>query len=265
MTDQIKFKIKSSFEPAGDQPTAIKELTAAFKSGEKQQTLLGVTGSGKTFTMAHLIQNLGKKTLILAHNKTLAAQLYAEFKDFFPNNAIEYFVSYYDYYQPEAYVAGSDTFIEKDASINDEIDKLRHSATRSLLERDDVIVIASVSCIYGIGSPDEYKKQTCTLYVNDVIDRDVFLKELISMQFTRNDTDFVRGTFRVRGDLVEVFPSYEDSQVVRIEFFDDTVESLSIVDPLRGKVLHTLPKIKIYPKSHYVVSEQKMDNAIKTI
>jgi excinuclease ABC subunit B len=265
MTDQIKFKLESTFEPAGDQPTAIKELTSAFKSGEKHQTLLGVTGSGKTFTMAHVIKNLGKKTLILAHNKTLAAQLYAEFKDFFPNNAVEYFVSYYDYYQPEAYVAGSDTFIEKDASVNDEIDKLRHSATRSLLERDDVIVIASVSCIYGIGSPDEYKNQTCTLYVNDVIDRDVFLKELISMQFTRNDVDFVRGTFRVRGDLVEVFPSYEDSHVVRLEFFDDAIESISIVDPLRGKVLQVLAKVTIYPKSHYVVSEKKMENAIKTI
>ncbi|MBT7611273.1 MAG: excinuclease ABC subunit UvrB [Bacteriovoracaceae bacterium] len=259
------FKIVSPFRPAGDQPQAIKELVNAFKSGEKHQTLLGVTGSGKTFTMAHTIQQLGKRTLILAHNKTLAAQLYAEFKEFFPDNAVEYFVSYYDYYQPEAYVAGSDTFIEKDASINDEIDKLRHSATRSLHERDDVIVISSVSCIYGIGSPDEYKNQTCTLYVNDQLDRDKLLKELIAMQFTRNDTDFSRGTFRVRGDLVEVFPSYEDSQVVRIEFFDDVIESLSLVDPLRGKILHALPKTTIYPKSHYVVSEQKMDNAIVTI
>jgi excinuclease ABC subunit B len=265
MTEQIPFKIVSSFSPTGDQPAAINELVTAFKAGEKQQTLLGVTGSGKTFTMAHTIQQLGKKTLIMAHNKTLAAQLYAEFRDFFPDNAVEYFVSYYDYYQPEAYVAGSDTFIEKDASINDEIDKLRHSATRSLLERNDVIVIASVSCIYGIGAPDEYKKQTCALFVNDQIDRDIFLKELINMQFTRNDTDFVRGTFRVRGDLVEVFPSYEDSHVVRIEFFDDVIESLAIVDPLRGKVIQSLPRVTIYPKSHYVVSEQRMENAIKTI
>jgi excinuclease ABC subunit B len=265
MSDNIPFKISSPFDPAGDQPQAIEDLVKAFSAGEKHQTLLGVTGSGKTFTMAHTIQKLGKKTLILAHNKTLAAQLYAEFKEFFPNNAVEYFVSYYDYYQPEAYVAGSDTFIEKDASVNDEIDKLRHSATRSLIERDDVIVISSVSCIYGIGSPDEYSNQTCTLYVNDQKDRDELLKELISMQFTRNDTDFVRGTFRVRGDLVEVFPASEDSQVIRIEFFDDVIESLSIVDPLRGKILKTMPKVTVYPKSHYVVSEQKMDNAISTI
>lgn len=259
------FKIHSEFEPCGDQPAAIKALTENFKAGETEQTLLGVTGSGKTFSMAHVIQNLGKKTLILAHNKTLAAQLYAEFREFFPNNAVEYFVSYYDYYQPEAYVPGTDTFIEKDASVNDEIDKLRHSATKNLLERDDVIVVASVSCIYGIGSPDEYESQKLSLFVDDELDRDQLLRDLVSIQFQRNDIDFSRGCFRVRGDLVEVFPASEESNVIRIEFFDDTIESISIVDPLRGKVLQSLKKITIYPKSHYVVSEKKLERAIETI
>ena len=265
MNKESVFNLVSKFSPAGDQPEAIEKLVGGFLGDKDQQTLLGVTGSGKTFTMAHTIQRLGKKTLILAHNKTLAAQLYAEFKEFFPHNAVEYFVSYYDYYQPEAYVAGTDTFIEKDASINDEIDKLRHSATRSLLERDDVIVISSVSCIYGIGSPDEYKSQTCSLFVNDVKDRDELLKELISMQYSRNDIDFSRGTFRVRGDLVEIFPPYEESHVIRVEFFDETIESMAIVDPLRGKIIHSLNKVTIYPKSHYVVSQEKLDNAIRTI
>ena len=264
MSESI-FKLKSKFKPTGDQPAAIKALTKAYEDGEREQTLLGVTGSGKTFTMAHVIQNLGKKTLVLAHNKTLAAQLYAEFREFFPENAVEYFVSYYDYYQPEAYVVGSDTYIEKDASVNDEIDKLRHSATRSLFERDDVIVVASVSCIYGIGSPDEYKDQRTTLFVGDTLDRDEFLKTLVSIQYARNDVDFSRGTFRVRGDLVEVFPSHEDSDVIRIEFFDNEIENLSVVDPLRGKTLYTLPKVTIYPKSHYVVSDDKMQNAIAAI
>ncbi|MCO4792288.1 MAG: excinuclease ABC subunit UvrB [Bacteriovoracaceae bacterium] len=260
-----KFKLVSKFEPCGDQPQAIKKLVNDYNAGTNRQTLLGVTGSGKTFTMAHVIKNLGKKTLVLAHNKTLAAQLYAEFKEFFPDNAVEYFVSYYDYYQPEAYVTGSDTYIEKDASVNDEIDKLRHSATRSLLERDDVIVVASVSCIYGIGSPDEYKSQSTTLFVGDTLDRDEFLRTLISIQYQRNDIDFSRGSFRVRGDLVEVFPSHEESNVIRVEFFDDEIESLSIVDPLRGKVIQTLSKVAIYPKSHYVVSEKKLEVAIEKI
>ena len=259
------FDLKSPFSPAGDQPAAIKRLIEEYERGNNQQTLLGVTGSGKTFTMANVIQAMGKKTLILAHNKTLAAQLYSEFRDFFPNNAVEYFVSYYDYYQPEAYVAGSDTFIEKDASINDEIDKLRHSATRSLLERDDVIVISSVSCIYGIGSPEEYASQKVTLIIDDELDRDDFLKMLIAIQYERNDIDFSRGTFRVRGEVVEVFPAYEDSDVVRIEFFGDTIEGISIVDPLRGKTLHKITKTTIYPKSHYVVSEEKKDRAVETI
>jgi len=259
------FKLVSPFLPCGDQPQAIETLVKNFNNDQKEQTLLGVTGSGKTFTMANVIQRLGKKTLVLAHNKTLAAQLYAEFKEFFPENAVEYFVSYYDYYQPEAYMASSDTYIEKDASINDEIDKLRHSATRSLLERDDVIVIASVSCIYGIGSPDEYEAQKTTLFVESKLERDQFLKDLVSIQYTRNDIDFSRGTFRVRGDTVEIFPPYEESQVIRVEFFDDIIESISLVDPLRGKILQTLKKVTIYPKSHYVVGADRLKIALETI
>lgn len=260
-----KFNLKSKYSPKGDQPQAIEELSSNFLNGQKFQTLLGVTGSGKTFTMANIINRLRKKTLILAHNKTLAAQLFAEFREFFPENAVEYFVSYYDYYQPEAYVPGSDTFIEKDASINDEIDKLRHSATKSLLERDDVIVIASVSCIYGIGSPVEYAKQKITLIEGDTIERDNFLRKLVSVQYQRNDYDFKRGTFRVRGDTVEVFPASEDSNVIRIEFFDDEIDGLYLVDPLRGSILKKLPAISIYPSSHYVVSENKLKSAIGTI
>ncbi len=259
------FKLKSPFQPTGDQPAAIERLASEFSSGRKEQTLLGVTGSGKTFTMAHTIQRLGKKTLILAHNKTLAAQLYAEFKEFFPENAVEYFVSYYDYYQPEAYVPSSDTFIEKDSSVNDEIDKLRHAATRSLLERDDVIVIASVSCIYGIGSPDEYAAQRCTVFSGTEVDRDDFLRTLVAIQYERNDVDFTRGKFRVRGDTVEIFPAHEDSDVVRIEFFDNEVDQISIVDPLRGIVKTTLSRVTIYPKSHYVVSKDKLEAAIEGI
>lgn len=259
------FKLQSKFSPCGDQPQAIKKIIDGFSHEQKEQVLLGVTGSGKTFTMANVIQQLGKKTLILAHNKTLAAQLYAEFKEFFPENAVEYFVSYYDYYQPEAYVPGTDTYIEKDSSINDEIDKLRHSATRSLLERDDVIIVSSVSCIYGIGSPDEYDAMKTTLFVGDEIDRDEFLRTLVSIQYERNDIDFSRGKFRVRGDIVEVFPAHEDSNVVRIEFFDNEIESIAIIDPLRSTVLSTLQKVTIYPKSHYVVGEEKLESAIETI
>ncbi len=262
---QSKFKLVSKFKPTGDQPQAIKTILSAFKAKQKHQTLLGVTGSGKTFSMANVIEKLGKKTLILAHNKTLAAQLFAEFKEFFPENAVEYFVSYYDYYQPEAYVPGSDTYIEKDSSINDEIDKLRHSATRSLLERDDVIVISSVSCIYGIGSPSEYQGQRLKLFVGDTKDRDELLRELVAIQYQRNDIDFSRGTFRVRGDTVEVFPAYEDSNVVRIEFFDDEIDGIYQVDPLRGKIQSKLTSVKIYPSSHYVVGDQKLQGALKTI
>ena len=259
------FKLETPFPPGGDQPKAIKELVAGFKEGKTKQTLLGVTGSGKTFTMANVIEALGKKTLVLAHNKTLAAQLYAEFKEFFPHNAVEYFVSYYDYYQPEAYVAGTDTYIEKDSAVNEEIEKLRHSATRSLIERDDVIVVASVSCIYGIGSKEEYSAMKATISVGEVLDRDEFLRTLVAIQYERNDIDFSRGCFRVRGDIVEVFPSHEESNVVRIEFFGDEVESIAMVDPLRGKVIQSLQYAVIFPKSHYVVSEGRLKSAIQNI
>jgi excinuclease ABC subunit B len=259
------FILESAFKPTGDQPQAIAQLTENFKKHSPFQTLLGVTGSGKTFAMANVIKNLGKKTLILAPNKTLAAQLFAEFKEFFPHNAVEYFVSYYDYYQPEAYVPGSDTYIEKDSAINEEIDKLRHSTTRSLFSRDDVIVVASVSCIYGIGSPDEYFGQRITVLTQDKIERDEFLRKLVDNQYQRNDIDFHRGTFRVRGDIVEVFPAYEDSQVLRIEFFDDVIDGIYLVDPLRGKVIQPLTKVDIYPKSHYVVSKDKMKVAVQEI
>jgi excinuclease ABC subunit B len=260
-----KFNLESVFKPTGDQPQAIALLTDNFKKKSQFQTLLGVTGSGKTFAMANVIKNLGKKTLILAPNKTLAAQLFAEFKEFFPQNAVEYFVSYYDYYQPEAYVPGSDTYIEKDSAINDEIDKLRHSTTRSLFSRDDVIVVASVSCIYGIGSPEEYFGQRITILTQDKIERDEFLRKLVDNQYSRNDVDFHRGTFRVRGDIVEVFPAYEDSQVLRIEFFDDVIDGIYLVDPLRGKVIQPLSKVDIYPKSHYVVGKDRMKVAIQDI
>ncbi len=262
---KAKFLLESKFQPMGDQPEAIRQITDGFNNGKQFQTLLGVTGSGKTFAMAHVIQNLGKKTLVLAPNKTLAAQLFAEMKEFFPHNAVEYFVSYYDYYQPEAYVPGSDTYIEKDSAINEEIEKLRHSTTRSLFSRDDVIVVASVSCIYGIGAPDEYFDQRIMLFVQDKMDRDALLRRLIDIQYQRNDMDFHRGTFRVRGDIVEVFPAYEDSQIVRIEFFDDVIDGLFIVDPLRGKVLQPLNRVDIYPKSHYVVGKDRMKQAIETI
>lgn len=260
-----QFNLKSNFKPTGDQPVAIEQLTSGFKSKKNFQTLLGVTGSGKTFAMANVIQNLGKKTLILAPNKTLAAQLFAEFKEFFPDNAVEYFVSYYDYYQPEAYVPGSDTYIEKDSAINDEIEKLRHSTTRSLFAREDVIVVASVSCIYGIGAPDEYFNQRIMLFTQDKIERDELLQRLVEIQYQRNDIDFHRGTFRVRGDVVEVFPAYEDSQIVRIEFFDDVIDGIFIVDPIRGKVIQPLNRVDIYPKSHYVVGKDKMKAAIENI
>lgn len=265
------FNLVSPFPPAGDQPRAIAELIKGFSKDrdgnyyKNKQTFLGVTGSGKTFTMANVIQALGKKTLVMAHNKTLAAQLYAEFREFFPHNAVEYFVSYYDYYQPEAYVAGSDTYIEKDSAVNEEIEKLRHSATRSLIERDDVIVVASVSCIYGIGSKEEYSAMKAAVAVGETLDRDVFLKTLVEIQYERNDIDFSRGCFRVRGDTVEVFPAHEESNVVRVEFFGDEVDSISMVDPLRGKTIEVLKNITIYPKSHYVVSESRMKSAIAAI
>ena len=260
-----ELKVISKFSPMGDQPQAIHDLVKNFKNSARYQTLLGVTGSGKTFTVANVIEALGKKALILAPNKTLAAQLYAEFKEFFPHNAVEYFVSYYDYYQPEAYVPGTDTYIEKDASINDEIDKLRHSTTSSILEREDVIVVASVSCIYGLGSPQEYEAQKVTLFVGDERERDCFLRELIAIQYQRNDMDFSRGMFRVRGDMVEIFPASEQSYAIRVEFFDDMIESIHLVDPLRGKVLQSLGKATIYPSSHYVVGKQRLEAAINGI
>ena len=259
------FQLESSFKPQGDQPQAIRALLRGLREGKKRQALLGVTGSGKTFSMAHVIQKWGKKTLVLAPNKTLAAQLYGEFKELFPQNAVEYFVSYYDFYRPEAYVAQSDTYIEKDASINDEIDKLRHSTTHSLSEREDAIVVASVSCIYGIGSPDEYARQKVILFEGEEVGRDDFLTSLVGIHYERNDIDFSRGCFRVRGDTVDVFPSYEDSHVVRIEFFGDEVEKISVIDPLRGQVLKTLKKVIIYPKSHYALSRTRLKMAVQGI
>ncbi len=263
--DYNEFNLVSEFAPTGDQPEAINQLVEGFESGKKFQTLLGVTGSGKTFTMANIIQKLQRPTLIIAHNKTLAAQLYDEFKEFFPNNAVEYFVSYYDYYQPEAYVPSSDTYIEKDSSINDEIDKLRHSATFSILERSDTIIIASVSCIYGLGDPEDYQGQVISLRVNSEIDRDMVIRKLIEIQYDRNDMNFIRGTFRVRGDVVEVFPSNSSSKAFRIEFFGDEIDRITEIDSLTGVVLGELKHISIFPASHYVTSKDKMENAIKAI
>jgi excinuclease ABC subunit B len=259
-----KFKLTSPYKPTGDQPEAIKKLLEGFKT-HKEATLLGVTGSGKTFAMANIIQSLGKKTLIMAHNKTLAAQLYSEFKQFFPDNKVEYFVSYYDYYQPEAYVPTSDTYIEKDASINEEIDKLRHSATQSILTRDDVIVISSVSCIYGLGDPEEYLAQRISLKVKQELKREHLLRQLVNIQYSRNDIDFSRGTFRVRGDIVEVFPASEDSLVFRIEFWGDEIEAIKLQDPLTGTMIEKLEAVEIFPSSHYVVGEQRVKTAIETI
>lgn len=259
------FKIKSDFKPAGDQPRAIEEILSAFKQGMEHQTLLGVTGSGKTFTMANVIQNLNVPTLILAPNKTLAAQLYSEFKEFFPENAVEYFVSYYDYYQPEAYIPATDTFIEKDSAINEHIDRMRHSATRSLFERRDVIIVSSVSCIYGLGSPESYEDMMIHIVSNSQMKRDDFLRELVRIQYSRNDIDFHRGTFRVRGDIVEVHPSYEEDDVLRVEFFGDFIDRISWIDPLRGTVKKVEEEVSIYPASHYVTSKERLNMAIKDI
>lgn len=259
------FKLYSEYKPTGDQPQAIQELVEGFQNGNQFQTLLGVTGSGKTFTMANVIEQLNKPTLIIAHNKTLAAQLYGEFKEFFPENAVEYFVSYYDYYQPEAYVPSTDTYIEKDSAINDEIDKLRHSATMALMERKDVIIVSSVSCIYGLGDPIDYKNMVVSLRPGTIRDRDDIIHKLIEIQYDRNDMDFKRGTFRVRGENLEVFPaSYTDS-AVRIEFFDDEIERITEIDSLTGEVRHELEHVAIFPNSHYVVAPEKMERAIKDI
>lgn len=265
MSKKSIFKLTSSFKPQGDQPEAIRQITGNFQAGQNHQVLLGVTGSGKTFTMANVIQNLGVPTLILAPNKTLAAQLYVEVKELFPNSAVEYFVSYYDYYQPEAYIPATNTFIEKDSAINDQIDLMRHSATRSLFSREDVIIVSSVSCIYGIGSAEEYQSMTLHVKANDKLRRDHFLRDLVRIQYRRKDFDFHRGTFRVRGDLVEVHPAYEENRVIRIEFFGDFVEKLAWVDPLTGEKLEDLDEVKIYPGSHYVTGEDRIKSAIETI
>ncbi len=261
----IPFEVFSEYEPAGDQPTAIKELVAGFQSLEKDQVLLGVTGSGKTFTMAKVIEQIQRPTLILAHNKTLAAQLYGEMKSFFPNNAVEYFVSYYDYYQPEAYVARTDTYIEKDASINEQINRLRHSATRSLLERDDVIIIASVSCIYGIGSVETYSEMTLHIKKGDMIDRQELLKSLVEIQYRRNDASFTRGTFRVRGDTVEVFPAHLEDSAWRLSLFGNELESITEFDPLTGQKTDKLDEIRIYANSHYVTPRPTLRQAQQKI
>ncbi len=260
-----KFKLRSDFEPSGDQPAAIKELVKELESGVKSQVLLGVTGSGKTFTVASVIEKVQKPTLVIAHNKTLAAQLYSEFKTFFPENAVEFFVSYYDYYQPEAFLPQTGTYIEKDASINDEIDKMRHSATMSLLERRDVIIVASVSCIYGLGSPETYNNMKTHLETGMTLERDQLLESLVTNQYERNNIDFKRGTFRVNGDVVEILPIYTEDDAIRVEFFGDEVESISRVDSLTGKMLEKLPSINIYPGSHYVTHKDTLQTAIARI
>ncbi len=259
------FELHSEYAPTGDQPQAIEKLVQGFKEGNQFETLLGVTGSGKTFTMANVIQQLNKPTLILAHNKTLAAQLYGEMKEFFPNNAVEYFVSYYDYYQPEAYVPSSDTYIEKDSSINDEIDKLRHSATAALSERRDVIIVSSVSCIYGLGSPIDYQEMVISLRPGMLKDRDEVIRKLIDIQYVRNDMDFKRGTFRVRGDVVEIFPANATDTAVRVEFFGDEIDRITEFDALTGNVKARLEHVAIFPASHYVVAPEKMEKAICAI
>ena len=261
----MSFNLSASFTPTGDQPAAIEKLYDGFKNGNKFETLLGVTGSGKTFTMANLIQQLNVPTLVIAHNKTLAGQLYNEFKEFFPENAVEYFVSYYDYYQPEAYVPSSDTYIEKDSSINEEIDKLRHSATASLFERRDVIIIASVSCIYGLGDPIDYNEMVVSLRTGQTRERDDVLRKLVEIQYNRNDMNFVRGTFRVRGDVVEIFPSNSAENAYRIEFFGDEIERISEINALTGETLGIRTHMVIFPASHYVTNREKMERAIKSI
>ena len=259
------FELVSEYQPTGDQPQAIEQLVKGFKEGNQFETLLGVTGSGKTFTMANVIQQLNKPTLVIAHNKTLAAQLYSEMKEFFPNNAVEYFVSYYDYYQPEAYVPSTDTYIEKDSAINDEIDKLRHSATAALSERNDVIIVASVSCIYGLGSPIDYKNMVISLRPGMEKDRDEVIHKLIDIQYTRNEMDFKRGSFRVRGDVLEVFPAYSGSEAYRIEFFGDEVDRIMEIEALTGEVKAHLEHVAIFPASHYVVPKEKMMRATENI
>ena len=261
----MEFKLHSEYKPTGDQPQAIEALAHGFEEGNQFETLVGVTGSGKTFTMANIIERVQKPTLIISHNKTLAAQLYGEMKEFFPENAVEYFVSYYDYYQPEAYVPQSDTYIAKDSSINDEIDKLRHSATAALSERNDVIIVASVSCIYGLGAPVDYQNMVISLRPGMEKDRDEVIRKLIDVQYVRGDQDFKRGTFRVRGDVVEVYPAGSSGDAVRIEFFGDEVDRITEIDSLTGEIKRSLEHVAIFPNSHYVVDREKMDAAIANI
>lgn len=261
----MEFKIASDFAPMGDQPAAIDEMVASIEAGHKFQTLLGVTGSGKTFTMANIIERTRKPTLVIAHNKTLAAQLYSEFKEFFPKNAVEYFVSYYDYYQPEAYVAHTDTYIEKDSDINDEIDKLRHSATAAVIERRDVIIVASVSCIYGLGDPTDYLEMMVSLRPGQEKDRDEVIRQLVEIQYERNDVNFIRGTFRVRGDILEILPNNTDERALRVEFFGDEIEKISEIDYLTGEVLGLRDHVSIFPASHYVTSREKLEKAVAGI
>ncbi|MEN8233069.1 MAG: DEAD/DEAH box helicase family protein, partial [Thermodesulfobacteriota bacterium] len=259
------FKIESSFTPAGDQPRAIEVLSGGINAGHTRQVLLGVTGSGKTFTVAKVVEQVQRPTLVIAPNKTLAAQLYSEFKELFPENAVEYFVSYYDYYQPEAYIPQSDTYIEKDSSINDAIDKMRHSATRSLLTRRDVLIVASVSCIYGLGSPDEYKNLHLFLKTGEEYPREEIQRRLVYMLYERNDISFHRGTFRVRGDVVEIFPAYEEEHAVRVDLFGDTIDSISFIDPLRGLVLGQVAELTVFASSHFVTSTERLETAGRTI
>lgn len=260
-----KFNLQAPYTPQGDQPTAIAKLLEGLKRGEKHQTLLGATGSGKTFTVSNVVTEINKPTLVMAHNKTLAGQLYSEFKEFFPDNAVEYFVSYYDYFQPEAYIAHTDTYIEKDSSINDEIDKLRHSATSALFERNDVLIVASVSCIYGLGSPSEYREHVVSLRKGMEIGRNELLRKFVDIQYERNDISFVRGTFRVRGDVVELFPASRDERCIRIEFFGDEIDRIREVDALTGEIMADREHVAIFPASHFVTSEEKMVKAIENI
>ncbi|MEJ2362354.1 MAG: DEAD/DEAH box helicase family protein, partial [Gammaproteobacteria bacterium] len=260
-----QFDLVSEFAPDGDQPAAIEQLTEGLQAGEAAMTLLGVTGSGKTFTIANVIQNLQRPTLILAHNKTLAAQLYGEMRDFFPHNAVEYFVSYYDYYQPEAYVPSTDTYIEKDASINEHIEQMRLSATKAIMERRDVIIVATVSAIYGLGDPQAYMSMLLHLVRGDMINQRDILRRLAELQYTRNDTELRRGTYRVRGEVIDIYPADSDRDAVRVELFDEEVENLSYFDPLTGEVLQRVPRVTIYPKTHYVTPRETILNAIDHI
>ena len=259
------FEIVSAFKPSGDQPGAIQKVVEGINSGLLNQTLKGVTGSGKTFAMANVIQNLQRPAIVMAHNKTLAAQLYGEFREFFPNNAVEYFVSYYDYYQPEAYVPVSDTFIEKDASINEHIEQMRLSATKAVMERRDVVIVATVSAIYGLGDPKSYLQMVLHLDVGDEIDQRIILRRLAELQYSRNEVDFKRATFRVRGDVIDIFPADSDKEAVRIELFDSEIEAIKFFDPLTGEIFREVPRVTIFPKTHYVTSKEVIANAINKI